>query len=218
MSTIMILSLQKHSGTGHLSFIILLSSYGILQNALNGSARSIEKEKYQSTLSFHFLSGIALVSLVMNKLIANIAVGIINLCLILLLFFLFFPVTIYDYIFLTLGFLLLLIISFTFSFALSAIYFKMRSPYVMSALLVKVVLLTTGILLPLEVIPKSLVLIFSLTGIPQAFSLIIYGLNGSWNIDWHFMFVLPIGIVFQVSFAVYRYWIAEKEYLNFGGI
>lgn len=125
MSLIMVLASSNRSSAALLNFIILLSIYGVLQNALSGSARSI---------------------------------------------------------------------------------------------LIRLILLITGILIPLELFPRSLLLIVSLTGVPQVFNLISYGLHGEQLMDAVYWMLLPIVLVGQLAFGVYRFSTAEYNYLKTGGI
>lgn len=218
MSLIMVLASSNRSSAALLNFIILLSIYGVLQNALSGSARSIEKEKYQDTLSLHFLSNISLHEIVFNKLLANILIGVFNLIILVALFMVVFPLSIYRFDLLIIGFVLMLMTSLTFSLCLSSIFFKMRSPYAASSILIRLILLITGILIPFDLFPRSLLFIVSFTGVPQVFNLILYGLSGGQLLDAVYMIMLPMVLVGQLAFGIYRFSTAEFNYLKTGGI
>lgn len=203
---------------GVINYIILLALYGILQGMLTGSARSLEKEKYQNTLSLHFLCNISLWKVVLNKLVASGIVGIINLVVTAGLFSLFFPITVTHYGFLAVGFVLLLLLSAFMSLVLSCIFLKFRSPYAVCSILTKFIILITGIFIPLEILPQSILTLFSLSGLPQVFSLIIYGLRGDSLIAIEYIIFLPIILTIYIFFGIKLIGQVEYKFLKKGGI
>ena len=150
--------------------------------------------------------------------ISNILIGVFNLIILVALFMVVIPLSIYRLDLFIIGFVLMLMTSLTFSLCLSSIFFKMRSPYAASSILIRLILLITGILIPFELFPRPLLFIVSLTGVPQVFNLILYGLSGGQLLDAIYLIMLPIVLVGQLAFGVYRFSTAEYNYLKTGGI
>lgn len=219
LTLITILSNSKSSGVDNIiAYISLLSMYGILQNMLIGSARSIEKELYQDTLSLHFLTNTNLWSISFNKMIANGFVGIINLAIIVSLSALFFPIKIHNISMLVLGFTALLFTSMVLSLSLSVIFLNLKSAYSINSIIVRVSLLITGIIIPLTAFPTWFMAIISLTGLPQVFSIIIYGLKGTEILPYSYMMILPAVLLSHILFGLKMFDKAEEHYLMKGGI
>ena len=174
-----------------MNYIILISLYGVLSGTYISSSRSLEKEKYQETLLFLFLSNLKLWKLVINKLIANLLLAIINLIVTLSIFLFFFETHVNDITFVILGFLLLIIFSIFQALILSYIFLMLKSPYIVCSIISKIVILVTGIVIPLSITPKILVVLFSLSGLPQIFSIVSYGLEGKGLMSFEYLIILP---------------------------
>lgn len=220
--TFSLIALAASSGRGPIEeivhYVLLITLYGVLQSMLLGSARSLDKERYQDTLQFHFLANINLWIVVLNKLIANGIVGIVNLVFTVILLPFFTQIAIFHLGYLALGFVLLLCVSTLLSLVLSCFFLRLKAPEVVCSVLNKLVLLMTGIFVPLHVFPQPLVWLLSLSGLPQVFSLILYGLSNEMIVPGKHLAMLPFIIVIYVYFGIKLIEKVEVKYLKVGGI
>lgn len=212
--------ISKNSGAENIvmNYIILISLYGVLSGTYISSSRSLEKEKYQETLLLLFLTNIKLWKLVINKLIANLILAVFNLIVSLCIFLLFFQTQIINIAYVSLGFLLVLIFSIFHSLILSYVFLMLKSPYIVCSIISRVVILVTGIVIPLEITPNAIVILFSLTGLPQIFSIVSYGLDGVGLMSIEYLLILPLILFAYILLGIKLLSNLEYKFLKEGGI
>lgn len=201
-----------------MNYVILISLYGVLSGAFISSSRSLEKEKYQDTLLLLFLSNVSLWVLVLNKLIANLIIAVVNLILTICIFLIFFSTKVDNIGYVLLGFVLLLVFSIFHSLILSYIFLILKSPYTVCSIISRFVILITGIVIPLSIIPKGIVILFSISGLPQIFSIVYYGLEGVGLMSVEYLVILPLILVMYIYLGLKLLANIESKFLKEGGI
>lgn len=201
-----------------MNYVILISLYGVLSGTFISSSRSLEKEKYQDTLLLLFLSNVSLWKLVLNKLIANLIIAVVNLILTICIFLIFFSTKVDNIGYVLLGFVLLLVFSIFHSLILSYIFLILKSPYTVCSIISRFVILITGIVIPLSMIPKGIVILFSISGLPQIFSIVYYGLEGVGLMSVEYLVILPLILVMYIYLGLKLLANIESKFLKEGGI